>query len=301
MSLLKQRPRTPREWQALLGIDNQSFINLVDHFDQTYLHLRGKSLSATIEENPKGKNFLIKSYDDYVFYILFYLKSGVAFDQLAFIFQFELSGAKRNFDTGLSILKATLGNLELLPIRHFDSPDDMSEYFGENRELIIDGTEQRIQRPENVDEQKVFYSGKKKSHTRKCLIISTMDTYAHYVSSWYTGKQHDYSILKQEFSIEENWFANFTIRLDLGYIGFNKDYPNANVYLPHKNYKKNPLTENQKLYDKNLASQGIRVEHSIGGMKRYEVIADTSRLKDEELIDDILVCCAGLWNFFITR
>lgn len=177
----------------------------------------------------------------------------------------------------------------------------METYFGNIRQIIIDGTEQRIQRPEQKEKQIATYSGKKKSNTNKCLIISTLDTYIHYVSSIYSGRQHDFSIIKQEFNPQESWFEGFEVRLDLGYFGFDKEYPKSTPYLPNKNYRKNPLTENQKERNRQLANQRIKVEHSIAGMKRYEIVSAQSRIKDEELYDKIVVVTAGLWNFFISR
>ena len=38
-------------------------------------------------------------------------------------------------------------------------------------ELIVDSTEQPIERPENQEEQEKFYSGKKQNHTRKNQLI----------------------------------------------------------------------------------------------------------------------------------
>ncbi|NEP06655.1 MAG: transposase family protein [Okeania sp. SIO2G4] len=38
-------------------------------------------------------------------------------------------------------------------------------------ELIVDSYEQDIQRPKKYEKQKEYYSGKKKSHTRKSQVI----------------------------------------------------------------------------------------------------------------------------------
>ena len=301
MLTFQHRPRTAREWQSTLGVDNQCFIRLSEQFGVTYEAKRGQSINQTLSENPNGQYFKIRAYDDFVFFILFVLKTGLTFDQTAFIFQIDLAGAKRYFDKGLDILYYTLLTNEFLPIREFDSPKDMEVYFDNTRQIIIDGTEQRIQRPESKEKQLATYSGKKKQNTYKCLIISTMDTYVHYISKIYSGKQHDFSIIKQEFNPEEDWFSEFEVRLDLGYLGFDKEYPKSIPYLPSKNYKKKPLTEQQKETNRQLASQRIKVEHSIAGIKRYEMVSAQSRLKDENLYDKIVAVTAGLWNFYITR
>lgn len=48
------------------------------------------------------------------------------------------------------------------PARSFDSVAEFEEYFRKYDTLIIDGTEQRIQRPSKKDSQIDNYSGKKK-------------------------------------------------------------------------------------------------------------------------------------------
>lgn len=301
MLTFQHRPSSNREWQAILGIDNQCFISLSEQFGIAYESIYRQTIDAVRKGNPNGSSFKVRSYDDCLFFILFAIKTGLTFDQISFIFQIDLAGAKRYFDKGISILYTALLVSDFLPIREFESPIDMENYFSTTNQIIIDGTEQRIQRPESKEKQTETYSGKKKQNTRKCLIISTMDTYVHYVSKIYSGRQHDFSILKQEFNPSENWFENFEVRLDLAYIGFDKEYPNSIPYIPNKNYRKNPLTQIQKDKNREFASKRIKIEHSIAGIKRYEIISAQSRLKDEDLYDKILAICAGLWNFYITR
>jgi hypothetical protein len=71
------------------------------------------------------------------------------------------SNAKRNQKMGLDILDKTLKNLGHQPKRHFRDVNDFEAYFADGQDLIIDATEQRIQRPSHKDKQKQFYSGKK--------------------------------------------------------------------------------------------------------------------------------------------
>jgi hypothetical protein len=113
------------------------------------------------------------------------------------------------------------------------------------------------------------------------------------------GQAHDYSILKAVFPPEQEWFTELEVRLDLGYLGFEKDYKCQKLYIPHKKPKKSELTEEQKAQNKIVSSERIKVEHSIGGMKRYRILSERLRVHDFELYDDILSVCAGLWNFYL--
>lgn len=107
-------------------------------------------------------------------------------------------------------------------------------------------------------------------------------------------------MLKEEFPPALEWFKNFKVRLDLGYLGFDKDYACAEVYLPAKAKKTAPLTAIQKLSNRSLANQRIGIEHSIGGLKRYRILSDRLRVHDIEGHDSTLEVCAGLWNFYLS-
>ena len=37
----------------------------------------------------------------------------------------------------------------------------------------------------------------------------------------FTGHNHDYSMLKQEFPPDLDWFTDINVRVDLGYLGIN--------------------------------------------------------------------------------
>lgn len=107
-------------------------------------------------------------------------------------------------------------------------------------------------------------------------------------------------MLKIEFPPDQPWFINHEVQLDLGFAGFDKNYECAIARLPHKKKSKKELTENQKLENKEVSSERIKVEHSIGGMKRFRILADRVRMHDFELFDNIQGVCAGLWNFYLS-
>ena len=115
------------------------------------------------------------------------------------------------------------------------------------------------------------------------------------------GRSHDFTVLKEEFPPEESWFDPFEIRVDLGYQGFEKEYPNVKVFIPAKKPRGGELSDKQKDNNKILARERIKVEHAIGGMKRYDILSNTCRLHDWEVYNQVLGTSAGLWNYFITN
>lgn len=294
-------PRNEREWQSVLSIDNHSFNTLCNRCNEVYLELNGYSYEDMLAHNPNGSKATFSKLDDLIFATLLVLKSGITFDLFGYLFQIDQSNAIRKFRTGLKIIFATLEIDGYTPIRDFENVALFHHQFIKGDTLILDGTEQRIQRPSSHEVQKDFFSGKKKGHTVKSLIISTLDRYIHYVSYCWVGKTHDFTVLKEEFPPAENWFDPFIIRIDLGYQGFEKEYPNTEVFIPNKKPKGGELTIEQKEQNKELARQRIKIEHAIGGMKRYDILSNVCRIHDWKTYNDILATTAGLWNFFISR
>ena len=121
-----------------------------------------------------------------------------------------------------------------------------------------------------------------------------------YLSHCWVGKTHDYRVFKEEFPPAQAWFADFRVRVDLGFLGLAEDYVCKELLIPHKKPPKQELTQIQKEENKLLARERIVVEHALAGLKRYRILADRLRMQDLKLYDDILGVCAGLWNFYLS-
>lgn len=190
-----------------------------------------------------------------------------------------------------------------MPIRHFETVEDFEKATENVEELIIDGFENPKERASDYRTQKENYSGKSKAHVDIGLCMTDRRRYIYYLSNYYPGKNVDYGILKQEFPPEKDWFKWKRILLDLGFIGFEKDYEYWEVFIGHKKPRKsekNPkpeLTEFEKQWNKVVARKRIFVEHAIGGMKVFRILKNKCRLKSKELKNRILGVAAGLWNY----
>jgi DDE superfamily endonuclease len=77
-------------------------------------------------------------------------------------------------------------------------------------------------------------------------------------------------------------------------------YKCRKLKMPHKKPRKRELAEEQKLENKEISSERVIVEHSIGGLKRYRILSDRLRMRNYDLYNDVLEICAGLWNFTIS-
>ena len=121
-----------------------------------------------------------------------------------------------------------------------------------------------------------------------------------------SGHNHDYTMLKQEFPPELDWFVDINVRVDLGYLGMKSDYRGDQIDIPTKKPRKshknpNPqLSEEQSAANTALSRVRIFIEHAIGGMKRYNILVHAFRNRIENFEDDVIGVCAGLWNLVLS-
>lgn len=149
-----------RQWSATIGMTKERFFVLLDHFKNAYFETYNAALSQRrVEVNI---DYCINNEEELLLFTLFSLKSGLTYDVLGVVCGMNGSNAKRNQEIGLKILAQTLTNLKAMPERKLLTVKDFHEFLREEKDLIFDATEQRIQRPSDDKQQKETYSGKKK-------------------------------------------------------------------------------------------------------------------------------------------
>lgn len=175
-----------------------------------------------------------------------------------------------------------------------------------NKEVLIDVTERIHFRHKNNRKQKKHYSGKKGTHTVKNTVMSTPNRSIVFLGKTYEGSVHDYKMLKQEVSPKKAWWSKVNAWVDLGYQGIKTDYENPeNVSIPHKKPRKSKslpkpsLTKTQKQDNKKVGQKRVFVEHTIGGMKAFNILSTRFRNRSNNLADEAAFLVAGLWNLKI--
>ena len=63
--------------------------------------------------------------------------------------------------------------------------------------------------------------------------------------------------------------------VDCGFVGIEEIHPN--YLMPKKKSKKNPLTKEDKRLNRLISSLRVPVEHVIGHLKRFKILADKYR------------------------
>jgi len=162
MKLAIEELRTKRQWRAATGLEEKQFRVLLKLYELSYEKKYGASVAvrqAEIEVTPS-----LQTEEELLFFTLFSLKCGLTYDLLGLVCGMDGSNAKRNQEIGLAVLKDTLETAGCAPKRGFQSAEEFSQYLKKEKTLLLDGTEQRIQRPGDAEEQKMMYSGKKRTY-----------------------------------------------------------------------------------------------------------------------------------------
>ena len=159
MKLTVSDLRQDRQWRAVMGLNEERFYILLSEFKKAYFETYQEELAK--RKVDVGIDYCINSEEELLFFTLFSFKSGLTYDVLGIVCGMSSSNAQRNQKIGLQILVKTLTALKVMPERQLLTVEDFEAFFKEDCELIIDATEQRIQRPSNTDQQKATYSGKK--------------------------------------------------------------------------------------------------------------------------------------------
>jgi hypothetical protein len=150
-------------------------------------------------------------------------------------------------------------------------------------ELIVDSYEQPIERPSEYETQKKYYSGKKKTHTRKNqLIVLPNGKDIVDVKAGKPGPKSDISLFRetsQEFETKQRFNG------DKAYEG------EESIKTPQKKPKKQELTPEQKSRNKELASERIFVEHLIRLVKIFRVAQERFRLNTQKYEQIIMTIC----------
>lgn len=141
----------------------------------------------------------------------------------------------------------------------------------EIQNLIIDATEQSIERPKR--RQKPYYSGKKKKHTLKTEIRVTRQGRIVHVSKTHPGSVHDFRVFKGEKRPPKE----SRLFVDSGYQGIADIHQNADF--PYKASKNKPLNAEEKEYNTALSRFRIVVEHIFGDIKTFKIMSDRYRNK----------------------
>jgi len=192
-----------REFLALTGLTLKEFQLLLNAFTAAYDRRYPKD--RTSADRPRrrcaggGRKGVLSRPEQKLLFLLVYLKTYPIQALMGELFGLSQPGVNYWIHRLLPILRAALDRLGVLPGRDPDGFARSRTATGTEPRLIIDGTERRRQRPKDPEEQALHYSGKKKAHTDKnVVIVGLRRRDVDFLSRTYVGKVHDKKIADRE-------------------------------------------------------------------------------------------------------
>lgn len=279
--------------RALLGVTKEEFLALLP----TFTHIVREEAEARKRQRAVGggSNGKIKAPRRKLFFILLYVKTYPTFDVAAFMFASSKSRTHHWAHHILPLLEKTLGRKIVLPKRRIRTPEEFLATFPGITEVMIDGVERPTIRSRNEKTQRKHYSGKKKRHMRKNVVIVNAKKRILVLTPSKHGKVHDKKLSDKALAVVRLPDA-IALLADTGFVGIDGQHPNT--LIPKKKPRSGALTESEKAMNRLIASSRIVVEHAIGGMKRFRAVSDTYRNKNG-WDDQLVTVAAGLWNLHV--
>jgi hypothetical protein len=238
LTYIKLKDR-PRDFLAATGLTLTEFAQLLPAFQAAYDTLYPSELTG--EGKPRqrrvggGAKGVLKNAEDKLLFILVYQKTNPL--QTMHALQFGLGQPQTHYwiHRLLPVLQHALAALGLRPEREAHRVAVSPLVWEGTPDLAIDGTERRRQRPADPTVQKEHYSGKKKAHTDKNLLLVNETTRkVVYLGPTIPGKTHDKKAADEAALV---YLSNATLDKDTGFQG----YEPAGVLT--RQPKKNPKAE----------------------------------------------------------
>lgn len=288
--------KNPRLCQAIFGSSKEEIEKLLPRFSQCLIEYRFKLKPKRKRKMGGGRKGDLPTNLDKLLYILMFLKIYPTYDVLSILANHQRSKCGDSVNFLLPVLEMTLGRELVLPERKARSLEEVFERCPGLKDIFMDGTERRTQRPKNLKRRKKLYSGKKKATARKTIVLSDEKKRILFMTTTKSGRRHD-KRLSDKAGLIEAIPKEVTIWTDTGFTGIQHIHPNC--VFPDKAGKNNPLTDKQK--QNNRIISGIRVisEHAIGGFKRFKAASDIYRNRLPNMDDTMSRVCAGLWNLHL--
>jgi len=290
--------QNPRLCKAIFGMSREEILRLLPLFSQCLLAYRYELHPHRKRKVGGGRKGDLPTDLDKLLYILMYLKIYSTYDVFSVLSEHQRSKCGDSVQLLLPVLERTLGRKLVLPARKATSLEEVFEKIPELKDVFLDGTERRVQRPKNTKKQRKLYSGKKKATTRKNILLTTEKKRILFLSKTKSGRRHDKRITDKHHLISVIP-EDVTVWTDTGFQGI--QHQHANTMMPQKATKRKPLTFAQKQNNRLIAGIRVIVEHAIAGWKRFQAVSDIYRNRLPNFDDRMNMVCAGLWNFHLEQ
>jgi hypothetical protein len=321
MGLFRKLQKKPTLFLSTTGMRLDRFEQLMPEFEKAYRDLEVQRKSRVVktgEERQRqpggGAQFSTELTERLLMLLLYYRlyltqefmtllfdvesKATIsrAIGQMRPIFEAVLPVPERARETVLALAEKETQR------RRIGNIKDFLEAYPE-LSILIDGTEQPKQRPQDKQKRKDDYSGKKKRHTLKQIITATSKGIILDQSPSVGGRCHDFQAFKAHVAdgaagramLEQFRALRVVVTTDSGFTGIDKLSLPCATRIVERARRGHPLTPEQKILNRVRSRERIQVEHTIGRRKKYRIASSVYRNADQHY-DAAMNVVGGLVN-----
>jgi len=319
MSLYRKLARKPNLFLSVTGMNLHQFQGLLPQFEQIFDKLEAKRKRQVVRTGKKrqrqigGGARFNNSMADRLLMLLLYYRLYLTQEFMTLLFKAEdksvicrsIQLMRPVFETVLPVPERARTRILALAdkeqkrrTKRIGSVEEFRQAYPELT-FIIDGVEQPKRKPKAPAKRKSDYSGKKKRHTLKQIVIATPSGIIVDQSPSVGGRPHDFKVFTDDHAARAlcSEFTDYRVTMygDSGFDGLAKMKLPIEVRLNEKARRNHPLTRDQKKLNRLRSSTRIRVEHTFSRRKKYAIAADIYRNRDEDY-DQAMNIVGGLVN-----
>ncbi len=319
MSLYRKLCRKPKLFLSITGMNLHQFQTLLPQFTLAYDKLERRRKRKVVGTGKKrlrrigGGAQFENSLPDRLLMLLLYYRLYLTQEFMTLLFcAEEKSVICRSIQLMRPVFELVLPVPERARQRIFSLTDkeqkrrkkrigSVEEFREAYPELtfIIDGVEQPKRKPKAPTKRKSDYSGKKKRHTLKQIVIGTPSGIIVDQSPSVGGRPHDFKVFKDDHAQRSvcSEFTDYRVTLygDSGFDGISAMGLPLEVRLNEKARRNHPLTREQKKLNRLHSATRIEIEHTFSRRKKYRIAADIYRNRDGDY-DQTMKIIGGLVN-----
>jgi hypothetical protein len=285
-------------FKAMTGLHQAEFDELVPDILPGYALAEEKRLSRPQRKRAigGGPDFELQAQDQLLLTVI-WLRKYPTYEVLGYLFGISDTTVGRTISRVLPLLEAAGRDTMRLPDPGRKRRWHLDDLLKETPELavILDTFEQGVQRPQKRAEADRYYSGKKKRHTLKSQVAVDEDSgqIVEVASSTY-GPTADLTMLKQS-GLLERLPPGVGAIADLAYVGIESLHPTGLGATPRRKPRGQPRLAEDVAFNTAFSRRRIKVEHTIGRIRRYEALSQTDRHHRTRQTERV-VAVAGLVN-----
>lgn len=319
MSLYRKLSRKPKLFLSITGMNLHQFQTLLPQFTDASDKLEQRRKRKVLRSGKKrlrgigGGAQFANALPDRLLMLLLYYRLYLTQEFMTLLFNAEAKSVIcRSIQLMRPVFEAVLPVPEQARSRVLSLADkeqkrrkkrigSVEEFRQAYPELtfIIDGVEQPKRKPKAPAKRKSDYSGKKKRHTLKQIVIGTPSGIIVDQSPSTGGRAHDFKVFKDDHAARSICaeFIDYQVTMygDSGFDGMRAQGLPVEVRLNEKARRNHPLTREQKKLNRLRSSTRIKIEHTFSRRKKYAIAAEIYRNRDEDY-DQTMNIVGGLVN-----